>query len=415
MALLNVIDKTTMEATDLTTGSSNLVLRIPLTSGETIQFTAETQFFTPRKIATSKSDVLGLPSQSVVEYTANNVPVVKMPIGAKDITTPQYYAFSVVSDVYRPTPIDNFFQELTNDLALPDDDPTINTLRDQRDAALQAALALDDLAAAFDAGDPEAFAEANDAINDGLASSILAEEPDPSAVLSPEESDELGALDFVGLTDDYGTTDGADDIIDPTPEILEEDLIQKLPRVAGNKKVKGTEIINQAIDLLNSGIQAVEDSTRAGVNEEGECKFITIAKGKKGFRGIGKKSERKVKRSDIEEKLNKINQEIEKQKATNSPVPGYYKKKTKVGIFAKALNSIQKVASKAGVVGQLLGSVIAAPLAIGTLAESATIGIGTAIGVIPKNTVPMNKSEILASLESAKKKLEDILAKPGDC
>lgn len=145
MALLNVIDKTTMEATDLTTGSSNLVLRIPLTSGETIQFTAETQFFTPRKIATSKSDVLGLPSQSVVEYTANNVPVVKMPIGAKDITTPQYYAFSVVSDVYRPTPIDNFFQELTNDLALPDDDPTINTLRDQRDAALQAALALDDL------------------------------------------------------------------------------------------------------------------------------------------------------------------------------------------------------------------------------------------------------------------------------
>lgn len=415
MALLNVIDKTTMEATDLTTGSSNLVLRIPLTSGETIQFTAETQFFTPRKIATSKSDVLGLPSQSVVEYTANNVPVVKMPIGAKDITTPQYYAFSVVSDVYRPTPIDNFFQELTNDLALPDDDPTINTLRDQRDAALQAALALDDLAAAFDAGDPEAFVEANDAINDGLASSILAEEPDPSAVLSPEESDELGALDFVGLTDDYGTTDGADDIIDPTPEILEEDLIQKLPRVAGNKKVKGTEIINQAIDLLNSGIQAVEDSTRAGVNEEGECKFITIAKGKKGFRGIGKKSERKVKRSDIEEKLNKINQEIEKQKATNSPVPGYYKKKTKVGIFAKALNSIQKVASKAGVVGQLLGSVIAAPLAIGTLAESATIGIGTAIGVIPKNTVPMNKSEILASLESAKKKLEDILAKPGDC
>lgn len=415
MSLLNVINKTTSEATNFTTGSSDLTLRIPLSSGEIVQFTAETQFFTPRQIATSKSDVLGLPSQSVVEYTANNIPVVKIPIGTTDITTPQYYAFSVVSDVYREAPIDNFFQELTDDLSLPDDDPTINTLRDQRDAALQAALSLDDLAAASDAGDPEAFAEANDAINDGLASSIVAEQPDPSAVLSPEESDELGALDFVGLTDDYGTTDGADDIIDPTPEILEEDLIQKLPRVAGNKKVKGTEIINQAIDLLNSGIQAVEDSTRTGVDEDGECKFITIAKGKKGFLGIGKKSERKVKRADIKEKLNKVNQELEKQNATNTPLPGYYKKKSKTGIFGKALNAIANVASKAGFIGQLLGAVISYPLAIGALAETTAIAVGTGVGAIPKNTVPMNKKEILTSLESAKKKLEDILAKPGDC
>lgn len=415
MAQLTAINKTTVQATDFTTGSSDLVLRIPLTSGEVVQFTAETQFFTPRQIATSKSEVLGLPSQSVVEYTANNIPVVKIPIGAVDITTPQYYAFSVVKDVYREVPIDNFFQELTDDLSLPDDDPTINTLRDQRDAALQAALSLDDLAAASDSGDPEAFAEANDAINDGLASSILAEQPDPSAVLSPEESDELGALDFVGLTDDYGITDGADDIIDPTPEILEEDLIQKLPRVAGSKKVKGTEVINQAIDLLNSGIQAVEDSTRTGLDEDGECKFITIAKGKKGFLGVGKKSERKVKRSDIKEKLDKVNQEIAKQEATNSPIPGYYKKKQKTGIFSKAINAIQKVASKAGFIGQLLGSVISLPLAYGALAESAVIGVGTGIGAIPKNTVPMNKSEILTSLKSAKNKLEDILAKPGDC
>lgn len=415
MAKINVIDKTFIEATDYTTGSSDLTLRIPLSSGETIQFTAETQFFTPRQIATSRSDILGLPSQSVVEYTANNIPVVKIPIGAVDITSSQYYAFSVVSDVYREAPIDNFFQELTDDLALPDDDPTINTLRDQRDAALQAALALDDLAAASDAGDQDAFNEANDAINDGLASAIQAEEPDPSAVLSPEEADELAALDFVGLTDDYGTTDGAEDIIDPTPEVLEEDLIQKIPRVAGNKKVKGTEIINQAIDLLNSGIQAVEDSTKTGVDEDGECKFITIAKGKKGFLGIGKKSERKVKRSDIKEKLVKVNEELQKQNSTNSPLPGYYKKKTKTGIFSRALTAVANTLGKAGFIGQLLGAVIAYPLLIGTLVESTAIAVGTGVGAIPKNTVPMSKKEILTSLESAKKKLEDILAKPGDC
>lgn len=415
MAILNVIDKTIVEASDFTTGSSDLILRVPLSSGETVQFTAETQFFTPRVIATSRADVLALPSQSVVEYTANNIPVVKMPIGAKDITTPQFYALSTTSDVYVEIPIDNFFQELTDDLALPEDDPTIQTLRDQRDASLQAALALDDLAAASDAGDIDAFNEANDAINDGLASSIVQAEPDPSAILTPEEADELGALDFVGLTDDYGITDGAADIIDPTPEVLEEDLIQKLPRLATNKKISGTETINQAIDLLNQGIQAVEDSTQTGRDEEGECKFITVAKKKKGFLGIGKKSERKVKRADIKEKLAKVNSELEKQKSTNSPIPGYYKKKAKTGIFNTALNAIASFANKAGFIGQLLGGVIAAPFLIASAAESAVIGVGTGIGAIPKNTVPMNKREILTSLESAKKKLEDILAKEGDC
>ena len=56
-----------------------------------------------------------------------------------------------------------------------------------------------------------------------------------------EEEDELGALDFVGLTDDIGETDGQQDIITPTPEVLEDDLIQKLPLMAG--KIQGTEII----------------------------------------------------------------------------------------------------------------------------------------------------------------------------
>ena len=403
MPVTNIIDKTIVEAPNFTTGSSDLILSIPLTSGETVQFTAETQFFTPRVIATSRSDVLGLPSQSVVEYTANNIPVVKMPIGSRDITNPQFYAVSTKSDVYKPTPIDNFFRELTDDLALPEDDPTIQTLRDQRDAALQAALSLDDLAAAFDAGDINAFNEANDAINDGLAESIQAPEPNPAEVLSAEEADELGALDFVGLTDDYGTTDGADDIINPTPEVLEEDLIQKIPMMAG--KVKGTEIINQAITLLNSGIQAVEASTQAGKDANGECEFITIAKGKKGFVGIGKKSERKVKRSEIKDKLKKLDDEIAKQEASAGPIPGYGKKKQKVNIFSKAAGAIVRFASKAGPIGSLLGCVIAAPLAPGAVLEQA---FGT-------KTVGMNKNEILLSLKSAKKKLEDILAKPGDC
>jgi len=144
MAQLIAINKTTVEATDFTTGSSDLVLRIPLTSGEVVQFTAETQFFTPRQIATSKSDVLGLPSQSVVEYTANSIPVVKLPLGDAEIPATQYYPISVVSDVYIDAPIDNFFRELVDDLELPED-PTLTQPRDQRAAAMQAAMALEDL------------------------------------------------------------------------------------------------------------------------------------------------------------------------------------------------------------------------------------------------------------------------------
>jgi hypothetical protein len=404
MPILNVIDKTIVEAKDFTTGSSDLVLQIPLTSGETIQFTAETQFFTPRLIATGRSDILGLPSESMVERTANNIPVVKMPIGAVDITTPQYYPNSVVRDMYQVVPIDNYFQELTDDLALPED-PTLQTLREQRDAALQAALALDDLNAAIDSGNPDAIAETNEAINtaldEGFASAINAQDPNPAEVLTAEEADELGALDFAGLTDDYGETDGAQDIINPLPEILEEDLIQTIPKVAG--KVKGTEIINQAISLLNSGIQKVEDSTQQGVDQSGNCEYITVAKGKKGFLGVGKKSERKVKRKDIENKIKKIDEEIAKQNAITGPIPGYGKKKQKVNIFSKAAGAIVKFASKAGPIGSLLGAVIAAPLIPGAAVES----------LLGKKTVGMNKNEILLSLESAKKKLQDILAK--DC
>lgn len=407
MTILTVIDKTIVEAKDFTTGSSDLILQIPLTSGDTIQFTAEKQFFTPRLIATGRADILGLPSQSVIERTANNIPVVKMSIGAVDIKTPQYYPNSVVRDMYQIAEIDRYFQELIDELALPDD-PTLQTLRDQRDAALQAALALDELNAAVDTGNPDAIAEANEAINtaldEGFASAINAQEPNPADILSPEEFDDISVLDLIGLTDDYGETDGAKDIIDPLPEILEEDLIQTIPKLAG--KVSGTEIINQAISLLNSGIQRVEDTalTQGVVSEpNNNCEYITVAKGKKGFLGVGKKSERKVKRADIEAKLKTINEEIAKQEATGGPIPGYGKKKQKVNIFSRALSKVKQVASKAGFVGQLLGSVIALPLAPGAALESA----------FGKTTVAMNKDEILTSLRASKQQLESILAK--DC
>lgn len=294
---------------------------------------------------------------------------------------------------------------------------------------MRAAMALDDLIAANSVGDLDALEEANDMLEDELASAIEDPEIDPASIITPEEEDELAALDFVGLTDDYGSTDGSDDVIDPTPEIIEDDLIQRLPKVPG--KVTGIETINQAINLLNKGIQQVEDSTQTGTDDNGECKVITIAKKKKGFLGIGKKKERKVKRADIKQKLEKVNSELEKQKAQDAPIPGYYKKKQKTGLFAKAFGVVAQGLAKAGPLGTLLGSVIAAPftggaslalLAGGTAAlgvasalESVAISAGTKVGIVPKNTVPMNKREIQVTLEKTKEKLEQILDKKGDC
>jgi hypothetical protein len=397
MSLLSAINTTIVRVTEFTTGSSDLVLTIPLTSGETVQFTAETQFFTPRQIATSRSDVLGLPSQSVVEYTANNIPVVKLPIGAVDITTPQFYPVSIVSDVYQGIDggnIDNFFQELTDDLEVPDDELT--DLRAQRDAAMQAALALDDLAAASDSGNSAAIEEANQAIDEGLASAIVEEEPDPSTILTPEEADELGALDLVGLTDDFGTTDGADDIIDPTPEVLEEDLIEKLPLLPGNKKLRGIDTINQAITLLNSGIQAVEESSQTGVDEDGKCKFIKVAKGKKGFLGVGKRRERKVSREDTQKKLDLVKQDIEAQRAskatiiaTKSGVPTYVSL-AKLATFGRASASTK--------VGSL-----------GAIATITRTGAGRA--TVPRGSTPMRRDAALKVLEATAKELQKILDK----
>ena len=428
MAQLIAINKTTVEATDFTTGSSDLVLRIPLTSGEVVQFTAETQFFTPRQIATSKSDVLGLPSQSVVEYTANSIPVVKLPLGDAEIPATQYYPISVVSDVYIDAPIDNFFRELVDDLELPED-PTLTQLRDQRAAAMQAAMALEDLSAAAQVADPELFAEADDAITEGLAEAIPAEQPDPTAILTPEEADELAALDLVGITDASGVTDGADDIIDPTPEVLYDDLIQKLPRVPGNDKIEGIDTINKAIDLLNEGIQAVEESTKTGVDEDGKCKFITVAKKKKGFLGIGKKSERKVSRAETEKKLKLVKEDIAAQEASTTilknPQSGV-KPLVKISRLAAFGSAVAGFAKGAGFLGAVVGAVATVAtggLAGGLIAAAGTTAAGIVGGVatsaagalvIPRGYTLMRKNDYLKVLRKTSEQLEKILNKDCD-
>lgn len=391
MAIVSSIQKTIIEADQFTTGSSNLVVNVPLTNGENISFTAESQLFTPRQIATNKSDVLGLPSESVVGYTSNLIPIVKMPIGARDITTPQYYPITVVSDVYQSVPIDNFFRELVDDLALPDD-ATFNTLRDQRNAALEAALALDDLNAAAAAGDVDAFNEANAAIDEGLASAIPAKEIDLSAIITEDEEAELSALDSVDLTDDYGQTDAASDIIDPTPEVLEDDLIQRIPRVSG--RIKGTETVNQAVNLLNTGIQQIEDATQTGVDDEGNCKFIVVAKGKKGKWGVGKKKERKVKRSDVQARIKKVKEEIAKQESTATPIPGYYIAKSYVSAYNKIITQNKKIIAP-------FGYLVALPLQP-KLDPKKYPG---------KYFIQRNKVQILYQLKQVEKRLQSILDK----
>lgn len=436
MAQLTAIEHTTRQVTDITTGSSDLVLRIPLTSGEVVQFTAQRELFTPRQIATSTSQVLGLPSQSVVEYTAGNIPVVKLPIGTTSIPATQYYPLSVVSDVYLATPIDNFFKELADDFEIPETDPVFTTLRQQRDASLQAALGLEDLAAAAAASDPEAFLEAQDQIDEGLAEAIELREPDPASFLTPDEEDELAALDLVGLTDITGVTDGADDIIDPTPEVIEDDLIEKLPSVPGNSKIQGIDTINQAIDLLNTGIQRVEESTQSGVDEEGKCKFITVAKGKKGILagrifgsgGIGKKRERKVSRADTEEKLKLVKEDILAQDASKTiitnPKSGIkpFVKINRLSVFARGVAGFAKGAGFLGIVagamtvvatgGLAAGALVGAGVAAGTAAAGTITSVVGAL-VVPKGYTLQKPADYLKVLKKTAEKLEAILNK--DC
>ena len=206
MADVRYIEKTYIETPDFQSPQEDLTLRIKLTDGEEVLFTAEKEFYTPRRIATNKSDVLEL--DNVVEYTPNNIAIIKMQNGQTDLNKPQYYINSIVRDVYKQYTLDNFFTELDDELAVPD---FIGTLSEQRQLALNALLNLEDLAAAAAIGDFEAANEAAAEIDENfseLAGFDAIRRVSPSEITTPEEEDQLAALDFVGLTNGPGSIPG---------------------------------------------------------------------------------------------------------------------------------------------------------------------------------------------------------------
>jgi len=324
MADVRYIEKTYIETPDFQSPQEDLTLRIKLTDGEEVLFTAEKEFYTPRRIATNKSDVLEL--DNVVEYTPNNIAIIKMQNGQTDLNKPQYYINSIVRDVYKQYTLDNFFTELDDELAVPD---FIGTLSEQRQLALNALLNLEDLAAAAAIGDFEAANEAAAEIDENfseLAGFDAIRRVSPSEITTPEEEDQLAALDFVGLTNGPGsipggyvgsTTDArpsvsqetsqqnaevnvirtgpgpndfvtiatgtgseispdsafsdeaglfasadtSDDIIDPIPSVQENALIKMGTGVPSIAGViPGIDTVNSAINTLNIGIQQIEDT-----------------------------------------------------------------------------------------------------------------------------------------------------------
>ena len=324
MADVRYIEKTYIETPDFQSPQEDLTLRIKLTDGEEVLFTAEKEFYTPRRIATNKSDVLEL--DNVVEYTPNNIAIIKMQNGQTDLNKPQYYINSIVRDVYKQYTLDNFFTELDDELAVPD---FIGTLSEQRQLALNTLLNLEDLAAAAAIGDFEAANEAAAEIDDNfseLAGFDAIRRVSPSEITTPEEEDQLAALDFVGLTNgpgsipggyvgsptdarpsipqktsqqnaevdvirtgpgpndfvtvDTGTgseipsdsafsdeaglfasADTSDDIIDPIPSVQENALIKMGTGIPSIAGViPGIDTINSAINTLNIGIQQIEDT-----------------------------------------------------------------------------------------------------------------------------------------------------------
>lgn len=316
----NVIEKTNVIVDDRVdeTTVSNMDLQITLTNGETLQFTAESQFFTPRRIQTNSPEILNIVEEFLVERTPNDVPVVKLPIGARDITTPQYYANSIVRDVYQTNDINNFFTELTDDLVIPAEPRILQTLRNQRDASLLAASALEDLISGVEAGDPDLVIDANQDIEDGLEQALNFE-PNIDELLTPEEENELAALDLVGLSEFDVDPEIADDIIDPLPLISEDNVATAIPYL--QSKLDGVETVNKAIELLNTGLEKIEGAVDRG---DGQCQKIPVAKGKRRF-GIGKRKTISVDRDAVVERRNFARSELDKQRSSQTPLPDYYK------------------------------------------------------------------------------------------
>lgn len=427
MAQLRLIDKSVIENPDFTNQKEDITVNINLGNEESISFIAEKEFFTPRRIATNRGDVALL--ENVVEYTSANIPVVKMPGLTQDITKPQYYLNSVVSDQYQDLPIDKYFLELDNDLAPP---TYVGSLAEQRQIAMNTLLNLEDAAAAARAGDREAFTEAEAQVDENYAEMAGLQNMDalgPEEMLTPEEADELTAIGVLGL--DTTDVDTSADVINPEPEINDSDLIRfgnKIKPLTG--KTAGTDIINKAIKLLNSGIQTAENASQTGTDEEGKCKFITVAKGKKGgVFGIGaKKYETKVSREETEKKLALVKEDISAQETSQTTIlqtkSGFsplvkIQKKTLFGKLVEGIGNAGVFASIAGIVaapftaGASLALTAAGAAAAGTAGLAGAVAMATNTYTVPKGYTPMSKEQALAVLKKTQEELQGILAK--DC
>jgi len=403
MAKLTNIQRTAVDLPDFSNPTQDLVVNIDLGSGETLSFTAEKEFFTPRRIATNTAESLNL--DNTVQYTPNNIPIIKQANSQVGLTTPQYYANSIVKDIYRNLTVDTFFTELDNDLALP---AYTGNDQEKRNAVLKAIQSINDAAAAAVAADPFAYGEAQVAVDDSFAELAGLQESDPAAIITPEEQDQLAALQFVGLG--QGTGDVLADEISPLPEINNSDLI----RLGNNArllsgKTDGVATINKAIELLNFGVQQAE-KVKYATTSGGKCEIIEVAKGKRGLFGIGKSNAVMAKRVDIEDRLAKVTADIEAQQKSDvtilkntSGVPTTVKIH-KGGLFTSLLTSL----GAAGILG-VIGALVAGPL-VAIVAG----GVGWVNGFdVPSGYRSMNKTEALKVLEETRKQLEALLAK--DC
>lgn len=532
MANLRYIDKTYIESPDFQEPQEDLTLRINLTDGSEVLFVAEKEFYTPRRIATNLSDVLQM--ENIVEYSPNNVAIIKLQNGQTNLTKPQYYVNSIVKDVYKQYELDTFFTELDDELAVPE---YVGTDFEKRQLALNTLLNLEDLAVGAAVNDPELIAQATEDIDNNfseLAGLDAIRELTPAQITTPQEDDQLTSLDFVGLTnkgssvpggyasspsvgasipgisfpggtgagttggigtigpggistigglpgtgetggvptvggnvpntitsvapgdtkiilpdgsviiapgnpldnlteeqkqelglsdtelpeeslvpDDNGlfsSDDTSGDIIDPVPSVDETALIRMdggLPIVAG--QVPGLETVNQAIQLINTGIQQVEGSlqgsSQAGINGQDNSNYIIIADGKQGYSGGGgfaggRSPERKVARTDVQNKLLLVKTDIAQQENINVPllktssgVPTLIKTQ-KSSLFSRLVSNL----NRAGVLNAV-GKTVGAP-----------VQMSSTTAAVPSGYQPMSKQQILDMLYKTKSELENILA-----
>lgn len=440
---MRYIEQTYIETEDFTGPDENLSLEINLNNNQQVTFIAEKEFYIPRRISTNKTEVVKL--ENIVEYTPNNIAIIKMQNGESELTKPQYYLNSIIRDVYKipksvvtgleidtqidttgtggPTitsaggglgastvrPIDNYFTELDDELAIPE---YIGTDTEKRRLALNSLLNLEDLAAAAAINDPTMIDDATSEIDNNfsdMAGLDQIKEVSQNEITTLEEDDQLAVLDSIGLTDSNlsAVSDISDDIIDNPPEVNLEDVIQfgtALPNVAG--VIQGLETVNRGIDQINTGVQTIESSMRdeSTTAQNNQCTHITVAAGKKsnrksrGFSNAGS-GERKILRKDIETKLQTIKSDIAKQQTSsitilktesNTPTLVKIARSTRFKLNLQYINTVGSF--------DMIKSCIA-----------------TVIGSEPNITIPsghrpMTKDEVLQILNKTKEELEKLLA-----